>query len=241
MSARRECRALSEFPGPMPATLDECYAVQLNSIAAWHDKPAGWKVGGVPAAYIETFNETRLTGPIYSKRVFHAAAGAETEVGVLPGFAAVEPEWAFMLGATPEEDRVFLGVEIASSPLIAINDMGPVAVICDFGNNNGLIVGPEIENWRDLNPGDIHLTTEIEGKIVGEKTVTNFPQDGMMAVAFLRAHAEKHGIDLPVGTFCASGAITGVHESRAGERSVCHFGQFGSLGISLVAAEPVIL
>lgn len=238
-NARQERKALPGFPGPLPETLEDAYAVQLHSAANWPDEIGGWKVGGVPAAYIERFDETRLTGPIFKERIFHAVSGSETSMEVLPGFAAVEGEWVFRLGESPRQDALHIGVEVASSPLPAINDLGPVAVICDFGNNNGLIVGPEIANWRDLDPGTVHLETEVEGTVVGTRIVTDFPQDALKALEFLRAHAAKHRIDLPVGTYCSSGAITGVHESRAGERSVCHFGQFGSLGVKFVAAKPL--
>ena len=43
---------------------------------------------------------------------------------------------------------VHAGIEVASSPLGRINELGPIAVISDFGNNNGLVIGPEIAGWR---------------------------------------------------------------------------------------------
>ncbi len=78
------------------------------------------------------------------------------------GFAAGEAEFLLRIGAPPpagktsftlEEtadliDAVHVGIEIASSPLGAINEIGPIAVVSDFGNNNGLVVGPEIADWR---------------------------------------------------------------------------------------------
>ena len=78
------------------------------------------------------------------------------------GFAAGEAEFLLRIGAAPPAGKtgftldeaadligaVHVGIEIASSPLGAINELGPIAVISDFGNNNGLVVGPEIPDWR---------------------------------------------------------------------------------------------
>ncbi len=78
------------------------------------------------------------------------------------GFAAVEAEYVFRLGAmrrptsstgpTTRRRRwsaaLHVGVEPASSPLATINDLGPAVVVSDFGNNAGLMLGPEIADWR---------------------------------------------------------------------------------------------
>lgn len=235
--ARRSAIALPSFPGTLPETLEAAYAVQDYSIKAWGDHVAGWKVGGVPAAYLDRFTDKRLVGPIFQNNMVHAKAGDITEFAVLPGFAAVEGEFVFSIGETPADDKLHIGVEVASSPLQAINDMGPVAVICDFGNNGGLIVGPEIPNWQSLNPQEFDVQTQIDGEIVGTKTISDFPGDGLLALAFMRQHAQKYGVELPVGTFVSSGAITGVHETYSGCSSVVSFGPFGSINIALVPAK----
>ena len=43
---------------------------------------------------------------------------------------------------------MFIGIEIASSPLVNINDYGPAVVASDFGNNAGLLLGAEIRTGR---------------------------------------------------------------------------------------------
>lgn len=237
MTARRELKLLPIFPGIMPETLEAAYAVQSRSIEKWNDDVVGWKVGGVPAAYLDRFSDKRLVGPIFAKNTLYSEEGGLSVMPVFGGFAAIEGEFIFSIGETPEQDKLHIGVEIASSPLQSINDMGPIAVICDFGNNRGLIVGPEIKNWRDLNPEAFEVKTQIDGEIVGTKTINSFPGDGLEALAFMRLHAEKYGVTLPVGTYISSGAITGVHESKAGAKSTVDFGPLGTLNIELVSAE----
>ena len=58
---------------------------------------------------------------------------------------------------------VHIGVEIAGSPLMTINDLGPLAIVADFGNNAGLIVGPALLGWQKRAPEDWHCETFIDG------------------------------------------------------------------------------
>src|SRR5262249_39335122 len=68
LSARRTAAGLSDYPGDMPSSLDEAYAIQDAAIAAWKKPIIGWKVGRVPPALVEKFGEERLAGPIFASR-----------------------------------------------------------------------------------------------------------------------------------------------------------------------------
>lgn len=236
-NARHNSILLDEFPGEMPETLEAAYAVQTASINAWNDDVCGWKVGGVPPAYLGRFTDKRLVGPIFKNSVSYPKKGETSVMPVFDGFAAIESEFVFALGETPDQDRLFIGVEIASSPLHAINDKGPIAIVCDFGNNHGLIVGPEIRDWQSLSPEPFEVKTIINGEVIGAKIIDSFPGDALEALAFYRAHAKRNNMETPVGTYISSGAITGVHETRAGATSIADFGPFGSLNIELVPTK----
>ena len=237
--ARARARALSGPPAGLPATLEEAYAIQHSSRANWNDSVAGWKVGGVPAAYRERFAQERLTGPIFARSVRRVESGNPVAMPVFDGgFAAIEPELVLELGDTRSSDRLYIGAEIASSPIPAINDYGPVAVIADFGNNNGVLLAGEIADWRER-ADPIHVTATVEGEVVGD-TVLHDPLGNVFgALDFLLGHAEAHGIAMPAGTLVATGAITGIHEARVGARAHIDYGDLGSFALELVAAEPV--
>ncbi len=240
MGARRAASALPGFPGALPETFADAYEIQLSSKNVWPDVVAGWKVGGVPAAFIEHFDATRLAGPIFEKSVVHAVEGEVARMPVFDGgFAAIEPEFIIELGSTRAEDRMYIGAEIASSPIPAINDVGPIAVICDFGNNNGLLLGPEIKDWQAIAPEPIEIETYIDGELIGSRVLENIQTDARKASAFLFEHADKHGITLGQGSYISTGAITGVHEAPIGARSTLSFGAFGKLELVLTKAEPV--
>ncbi|RPF70958.1 2-keto-4-pentenoate hydratase [Aurantiacibacter spongiae] len=231
--ARAEGRALPGPPSGLPDTLEAAYRLQDRSIAEWPDTVAGWKVGGVPAAYRERFDERFLAGPIFASSVRHARPGEPTQMPVFAdGFAAIEPEFVISLGASAATDRMFIGAEIASSPIPDINDYGPVAVISDFGNNNGLLLGSEIPEWRDRNE-PFSVTCTIDGETVGTRVVDDFPAAALESLAFLRRLAERRGYDLPEGTYVSTGAITGVHEALPGARGRCDFGTLGGFDLLL--------
>lgn len=236
--ARAQARALPGPPSGMPDSLEDAYRIQDASISSWDDRIAGWKVGGVGAKFVDHFGADRLVGPIFAKSVRHVSSDGPTSMPVFDGgFAAIEPEFIFQLGQTRDEDRLFVGAEIASSPIPDINDYGPVAVISDFGNNNGLLLGPEISNWRSRDPS-MQVTTIIDGQVVGQSDLADFASDGQKALAFLVMLSEKRGYDLPVGTYVSSGAITGVHEAPVGARSSLQFGDVGVVELELVSAVP---
>lgn len=237
VGARASARALSGPPDGLPETLDEAYALQDHSIADWGDRLVGWKVGGVPAAYSDRFDDKFLAGPIFAKTVHEVAEGGRVAMPVYDGgFAAIEPEFVFLLGKSAEDDQMFIGAEIASSPIPDINDYGPTAIISDFGNNNGLVIGPEIADWRRRD-GSARVTTNINGRRIAEKSLGDFREGPLSALGFLRDLSKRRGRDLPAGTLVSSGAITGVHEAESGAHAVLDFGEFGRFELELISSK----
>ncbi|XUU61916.1 2-keto-4-pentenoate hydratase [Erythrobacter sp. HA6-11] len=234
--ARKTARALPGFPGDVPETLEEAYAIQDASRQAWPDTVIGWKVGGMSAEAAERFGTNRLAGPIFSRTLQNAETG---ERALMPafegGFAAIEPEFVLGLGETREADRLFIGCEIASSPVPDINGYGPAAVISDFGNNHGLLVGPEVTDWRRL-AGSVPVGVMINDELIGSRELDDIAIDVLAARDFLLVLCADRGIELPVGTLVSCGAITGVHEADIGASSRIDFGSLGALDLELVPA-----
>lgn len=253
VAARREARALEAFPGDPPTGLAQAYRVQEAAIALWPDKVAGWKIGRVPPHQTQALGEERLTGPIFLKHVWRAQNGAEVAFPVFEGgFAAVEAEYVLRLGKdVPPEDAewtredaakliaaLHTGIETAGSPLATINDLGATVVVSDFGNNHGLILGPEIPDWRDKLAQGLDCETQIEGKSVGAGSVLAGPNDPIAALVFLLRHMAQRGRTLHAGDLISTGAVTGVHDVRAGQHSRVSFNGLGDMLCAAVKAMP---
>lgn len=249
--ARLDRRPLSEFPGgALPPALAVSYAAQDLAIDLWPDEVAGWKVGRIPTELQESLGAERLCGPIFSRRVQIASGAGPTAFPVFHGgFTAVEAEFVYRLAAdapadrtdwTPAEalslvDGLHMGVEIAASPLAAINILGPLAVASDFGNNDGLILGPELVGWRDRTDESLICATEIDGVTVGEGSAASLAGGPAASLAFLLNNTARRGRPLRRGCLVTTGAATGIHDIRAGQTARISFGEFGEI---LCVAQP---
>lgn len=250
VAARQAHRALDGYPGPQPQTMEEGYRIQEAGLALWQDEVAGWKIGLVPAHLRPTLKAERLAGPVFARSVMHAAAGEVVSFPVfVGGFAAVEGEFVFRMAAdapagktdwTDDEAAslvaaLHIGVETAGSPMRMINDLGSAVVSSDFGNNYGVILGPEIEDWR-ARVNDIRVTTTIEGGVVGEGAGASIPGGPIAGLRFLLTHLAERGRPLRKGQLVSSGAVTGVHDILAGQSSTVTFSGCGAITCRAVPA-----
>ncbi len=242
VSARVSATPLSEFPGAPPETMAQAYAIQSASIARWPDTVAGWKVGLLPEPARERYSTERLAGPIFRSQIHEVATGSSTAMPIfVGGFAAVEAEFIFRLGKAVEPvDRewtdedlaavvagLHVGAEIASSPMAEINNLGPTVVVSDFGNNAGLLLGPEIPSWQTIRPEDLPARTIVDGAIVGEANAAAIAGGPIAALRFIFALSAERGLELPAGSLISTGASTGIHDVEVTSISRLEFGDYG--------------
>lgn len=234
VTARRDGVAVPDFPGAVPATLDEAYAVQDRALAIADGVVAGWKVGRInpPLDGID-----RLSGPIFAEQVVMATDTPVAMPVFAEGFAAAEAEFLLRIGSafdsaktryTIDEaravvDAVHVGIEIASSPFPGINALGPTVTVSDFGNNNGLVVGADADGWQD---GDINawpVELWINDGLIGAETSATMLDGPFGAVRYLLEHMAARGIALSPGQWVSTGAVTGVHPVAIGDRVEARF------------------
>lgn len=251
VQAREARRVLEGFPGNLPTGLIEAYEVQDRSIGLWQDEVVAWKVGGIPPHLRDVLGEDWVTGPIYQKRQAFADNRPVQMAVFQGGFAAVEAEIILELGdlsslmsAEPTAEEIIpyiascsIGVEIASSPMPNINIIGPLAVISDFGNNHGMIVGTEISDWSPEKLSNIKVETFVEGALVGTAFPPAPPAGPMGAAAFLVSNLRRRGQPIPNGLRISSGALTGIHDVIVGQTSKVVFEGIGEIDIEIVALE----
>jgi 2-keto-4-pentenoate hydratase len=251
VEARLNATPVREFPGSLPPNLDGAYAIQAQAIDRWPDAVAGWKVAMLGPGWKERLGEERLVGPVFRAGVRAASAKVVVEFPVFEdGFAAVEAEFIFRLGQdalatksrwSPEEaaalvSSLHVGVETAGSPLSSINELGPLAIVSDFGNNSGVIVGPLVSSWRGRPLQSIPSETFIEGVSVGRGSAASVPGDPLAALAFALGRCARLGRPLRSGDLISTGATTGVHQIREGQSARLSFGEFGDINCRAVRA-----
>lgn len=249
LKARRAAIGLEAYPGAFPVTLEEAYEIQDQAIAAWGQPVIGWKVGRVLPPFSDRFGTDRLAGPIFAQK----ASGPATSMPVFAqGFAAGEAEFLLQIGKSPAPGKtrftleeaadligaVHVGLEVASSPLASINDLGPVAVVSDFGNNNGLLVGEQIPDWRESGFEEWTVTLAIDGREVSRGTAFAFPDGAIGSARFLFELMARRGICLQPGQWISSGAVGGVHDARVGQVVEAQFGDAAVVRCQLEPALP---
>lgn len=248
VEARKAATGFPDFPRPLPADLDAAYAIQEQAIRLWPDQVAGWKVGRIAEPLVPTLGEDRFIGPIFAGSVMPAGGDFRA---VANGFAAFEAELVIIaadnapagkLEWTAEEARMFvgtmhIGVEVAGSPLASINDLGPLATIAAFGNNEGLILGAEIADWSGHSPDAIHCASSIDGIIAAQATASAIPGGPLAAFAFALGKAARLGRPMQRGSLISTGAITGILPVSIGQNCVADFGDLGAISCKIVEAR----
>lgn len=255
--ARRRALALPTYPGALPPSLDAGYDIQDKAIALWHSAIAGWKVGRIPDAWQARLGEERLVGPVFADAVQRADAGMPARFAVIDGgFAAVEAEYVFVLGSdAPPRQRewtcaqalaqvsaLHVGVELAGSPLPQINVLGPPVVVSDFGNNAGLILGPEVPDWRAMlgeRESTLRCAVEIDGVVVGEGRASDIAGGLAESLRFALARCARRGMPPRAGMVVSTGAVTGIHDILAGQSARVRFDGIGAIDVAAVAATAI--
>jgi len=219
----------------LPIDTRTAYAIQYHSINSWPDEVTGWKVGGISPPFLKQFGATRLVGPIFASQTQTASNSDSVDVTVFEGgFRQPRKTLAELKECIAS---IHMGAEIASSPMADINELGPGAIISDFGNNAGLIVGPQITNWRDQAAQNIEISVSINEAQAGAVR-TSVADDAFAALEFIIELSCSRGIELPAGTYVTCGALSGIHSVEVGDQASVLFEGIGRLDLTVAKRLP---
>jgi 2-keto-4-pentenoate hydratase len=250
--ARLAGQAMQRYPGSVPDNLATAYSCQDKAIERWPDRLAGWKVARIPPPWFERFREERLIGPVFQRNVYRMLREDAVECGgFIGGLNAVEAELIIRVSedAPPAKTQwtvdeaaslvaaLHIGMEFAASPLSTLNDLGPAAVVSDFGNNWGVIVGPAVDEWRTVD--EIVAASYIDGVPVG-RGKASVRNGALAALAFTLGKAAGRGRPLRAGAVISTGMITGVHDIRIGQRSRHVFERYGAVQCCVIETRASV-
>jgi 2-keto-4-pentenoate hydratase len=237
-AARLTATSLDSYPAQSaPPDLDTAYQIQEAGISAWPDSVLGWKVAVIQPVWRDRYASERLAGPIFSKTIWDASSQVASVPVIENGYAAVEAEFAIRIARSvpvsepiidPEQllpyiEGVYAALELAASPLATLNALGPGAVISDFGNNSGLVVGAKLPDGLLSDPSSASSTVEINGEVAGHGSAARVPGGPLSALMFLVNHLASRGRTLKEGDWVSTGASTGIHLVKTGDRVTALF------------------
>lgn len=242
VDARRAGRAIAVYPGLRPVDLAQAYRVQDAAITLWQREIGGWKVGRINPPEDRLLGADRLAGPIFADTIVDGTLAEPAMPVFAGGFVAGEAEFLLRLrvrerGERPLDDsdtlawidEVRIGIEIASSPYAGINEDGACVTASDQGNNAGLVLGGVVarDRWSELDT--IEVETRVGDRVVGRATAATMLDGPLGAVRFLLDNLSRRGIEPQSGWWISSGAVTGVHPVRPGDRLTAHFEGIGEV------------
>jgi 2-keto-4-pentenoate hydratase len=232
-AARTPDAPLVPTPERGPETDDEAYRVQDAITARLAAKVRAWKVGAADAV------STPNGAPIFD--VY--------QEGNVPGRAStgVELEIAFKLdkgfpagGGKPSRADVEAAIESAHIALetcasrLVEGMAAPAHVrLADFGTNLGLVIGPEVKNWRDIDAKTLRAQITADGKTIADVTGGHTAPDLLGLLTWIVGHAVLKRGGMDAGTIVTTGSWMGIRWVDTPAKIVGTFDGLGEISVQL--------
>ena len=191
-----------------PANFDEAFAVQEQVIAALASPTIGWKVNELPDGLV-TFAPILKSGEVVAGGTWRVTggepAGIELEIAfrvgrpVAPGASADE-----VMAAMASAHVVF---ELCQSRIADPASVPRHVALADSISNWGVVVGPEIADWRGKAFGSVPGRLLVDGKL----HIEGKSADPARVLGLLPAALARHGKALAVGDVIITGSLIGMN------------------------------
>ncbi len=237
----REQNTLIELPDTIkPNTLEDGYSIQDQIIKNMDVPFIGWKVAITSDELMKMVGVTEpVSGPLFSQ---WAHLEPHTITNGSPTLYGFEFEFAFKMAETlpvrkkpysKDEVKSAIGeMHLAIEPVGSRFTKGPIKsglpqFAADHGGNYGLVYGPAINNWQNIDLANVVVTGYMNNKKVGQALGKNVMGDPLNSITWLANHLQKRGYVLKAGEWVTTGAIIGPVPATP---PIKVRGQFGSLG-----------
>lgn len=237
VAARRTRLPISDLPNDaQPGDDGDAYSIQDAVVAQLGLPIAGWKVGAPnPTA---TPNAAPLLQPLMGQSPLTLDPKSVPVLGI-------EAEIAFRFGKDlPARSIPYARDEVAAAiaaahPAIEVVDsrfqnrfiVTPEARLADFQSNGHFIVGPELKDWKRLDPTKQPITLTIGGKQVADVVGGNAAVDLFRLLMWLVDHAGKRGRGIKAGDVVTTGSCTGITTAKPGDKVVATFAGLGEVSV----------
>ena len=199
-------------------TLDDAYAVQaeVTALRAAEGEPvAGYKVGCTGPNVREQFGmDGPIRGFLYGTELYPSEA---TLSHASYANLAIEGELAVRLGDDAEIARVFPVIELhnyvfrSESPSLQ-------ELVANNGVHAGVVLpATEGTEWRGDEPLAGALRVEINGKTVGEGSMSGVPGGPAGSLEWLRRHLSAYGLSLRPHQLVLTGTPLGLYPVGPGD------------------------
>jgi 2-keto-4-pentenoate hydratase len=223
-----------------PGDFAEAAAIQTTMAAVIGDEVVGWKVAGAPGPMIGRIFGSHLyagSAVLPARQAIHRPA-IESEVGFqlntnLPVRSHPYEHAEVMAAATLTFTFEIVGTRFSSGMHIPDTEYQRLAIIADNSAGAGLVVGPQVQDWRDLSLLDIPIELRVDdGELEPSNPMEN-RTDPVVTLTWLANELSDRGIGLRAGQYVTTGSATLLREISPGSTAVARFGDFGEIKIAL--------
>jgi 2-keto-4-pentenoate hydratase len=232
--AARKGAAIASLPADaMPRSEADSYQVQDAVLAKLGERIGGWKVGISPLG-------GHFAAPIYASTVHASPASLPARGFKLIG---IECEIGFRFNhGLPARPRPYTRQEVLAAaslhPTIEVVDsryqdfrsLDRLLVLADNFSNGGLVYGPAVANWDDIDLAHPPIEVTADGKHFADCTGlrAGTPVDLLLAAV---THANGRG-GIAAGTVITTGTHTGLVFTEPGVKIAADFGRLGRVEVS---------
>jgi 2-oxo-3-hexenedioate decarboxylase/2-keto-4-pentenoate hydratase len=162
--------------------------------------------------------------------------GVECEIAVTLSAPLRAQDAPFNRAAVePAVGAIHAAIEIVDERYEDWRTLGGETLIADDFFHAGLILGPAIADWRDLDLRAIEGVTRVNGKVMARGRGADILGHPLDALAWLANHRAARGKDIPAGTIVSLGALVPVQWLAPGDHAEIELAGLGSLSYSVEA------
>jgi 2-keto-4-pentenoate hydratase len=232
---------LQAYPGPVPTSLAEAYAVQAEAARLTGWQAIGWKIGCTSKEAQRALNtDAPFPGPVYRERLFSSGDLVPTEA---TNTRLAEPEIAFRMARAlgPRDkpydvDEVLAAVAEAMPAIEVVNPRLPGGFadplgwfIADGALNDALVLGPGVEPLARAAYREIAVAVTVNGKPGTTGSGAMALGGPELALTWLVNHLSARGLALEAGQVVSTGVVTGLFSAAPGDVVVADFGPLGQV------------
>ncbi|MBL8699964.1 MAG: fumarylacetoacetate hydrolase family protein [Alphaproteobacteria bacterium] len=246
--ARRHAgTAIAALPADLkPRTEDEGYAVQAlvrDGLSA-RGPSIGWKVGATTPAMQGLLNvPAPCAGEMHAAgrhdRHARLAAASFTRVGIECEIAA---ELATPLGGAGKVDlaqaraavrNLHAAAEIVDDRYGDFRHFGVPSLIADFFFHAGVVLGPPVAAWRDIDLERVEGTTAVDGEVKLRGRGADVLGNPLASLVWLANRLTALGRRLEAGQIVMLGSLPLPYWAKAGDRVTVTLNGLGAVTIDL--------
>jgi 2-oxo-3-hexenedioate decarboxylase len=228
--------------GAEPLTRSEAYEVQEKQFQLRKERQIGWKMGLTSEAKRKQMN---LDSPLYGYLTEKMQVKQQGEFTLADSIhPKIEPEIAFKISkdlsgkVTRQQvlgscSAIAACMEILDSRYNEFKYFSMEDVIADNSSSSHFVVGPWVENFRNLDLKNLSMKMYVDGVLVQQGISSDISGDPVVSIIQLCELLAERKQSLKAGSIVLAGAATPAVEMLSGQKIHLQVGQLPEVQVAV--------